>query len=396
MTRLSRRSALALGGSSLAAALAGCLDALVSQEQPLPTKSPRQFQYDAQNTGATGTNAPRKKTSRWQLDRSELGPEAEPIDGLAVADDRLLVTTNDELHVIDPEDGSKLWATEPGNSGGKPAVADDTVYVTRGYTPDSEISALDLTDGSERWRSASVYDVTSAPTLVDDTIYVTILRDREFNTGAVLALDAGDGSIRWEFDEPGQMASTPAVADGTVYVGGGNEPIVYALDAASGEILWIADTGGWMRLPPTVVGDTVYVPSDFAERLYAFDTADGTERWSVGLSVTASVAATTDTVYVPTYDGVAALDSEGETRWLETFSDTFLSNPPVVAGDTLCVTGERALCLDRSDGSVHWEQTVKEGTNDDVIVDSTSCEPIVADDAVFVGTAAGDVYAIGA
>jgi len=396
MTRLRRRSALALCGSSLVATLAGCLDTLVSQEQSLPTKSPRQFQYDPQNTGTTGTNAPTEKTSRWTLDRSELGPETEPIDGLAAADDRLLVTTNGELHAVAPDDGSELWATEPGHGGGNPAVTDDTAYVTRGYTPDAGISALDLTDGSERWRSPSVFDVTSAPTLVDDTIYVTILRDTEFNTGAVLALDAGDGSIRWEFDEPGQMASTPAVADGTVYVGGGNEGRVYALDAASGETQWVTDTADWMRLPPTVVGDTVYAPSDFADRLYALDTTDGTERWSVGLSVTASVAATSDTVYVPTYEGVAALDAEGVTRWQETFSDTFLSNPPVVAGDTLCVTGEHALCLDRSDGGVHWEQTVEEGANDDVIVDSTSCEPIVADDAVFVGTAAGDVYAIGA
>jgi outer membrane protein assembly factor BamB len=395
MTRLSRRSALALGGSSLVATLAGCLDTLVNQEQPLSTNSPRQFQYDPQNTGSTETNAPTEKSRRWTLDRSELGPKAEPIDGYAVVDDRLLITTNGELHAVDTGDGSELWATEPGRGGGKPAVTDDTVYVARGYSPDAGISALDLTDGSEQWRSPSVFDVTSALTLVDDTIYVAVLRDTEFNTGTILALDAEDGSVRWEFDGPAQMAPTPAVADGTVHVGGGNEGRVYALDAASGETLWVTDTADWMRIPPTVVGETVYVPSNFAERLYALDTADGTERWSVGLSVTASVAATTDTVFVPTDDGIAALDAEGETRWRETFGDSFQSNPPVVAGDTLCVTGDSALCLDRSDGSVHWEQTVEEGTNDDAIVDSTSCEPIVADDAVFVGTAAGDVYAVG-
>lgn len=389
---MNRRSFLALSGWSLAAGLAGCL---VDGSPSDPVREPRQFQYDARNTGVTGANAPRDGAVRWKVERSELGQEKQQIDGLAFGNDRLLVTTNGELHVLDPADGSELWHTEPGHGGGKPVLSDGTAFVTWNQHPDFGIRALDLTDGSERWQSSPFLGVTSAPTLVEETIYVGVLREAERNTGTLLALDTADGSVRWRFDDPAQMVPTPAVADGTVYVGGGNERSVYALDAETGEKLWETPTAEWMGVAPTVVDDTVYIPTDFADWLYALDTENGTERWRVEAPVSASVAATTEAVYVPTRHGVVALDTDGERKWNEHIEHFFGTHPPVVAGETLIITGETVLCLDVSDGTHHWEQTVEEGKYTDTVAAGMSCEPIVADDTVFVGTAAGDVYAVG-
>lgn len=393
--KVSRRKALMAVGSVISVVTAGCLNETTHQVPSYPKKEPTQFQYDAQNTGVTGMSGPTNKTLRWKRSRSELDTETTQIRGLAVVEDRLLVTTTDELHVLDTADGSELWATQPGEGGGKPAATVDTAYVVWRQNDTAGISALSLTDGAEQWRSTPVGDVTAAPTLLDDTLYVSVVKDEEFAPGAILALDTEDGTEQWRFEDT-EGAPAPAVADGTVYVSGGKQDgSVYALDAETGEKQWEITTRGRKENAPTVVDETVYIPNQAEEKLTARDASDGTERWTVEISVTASVAATTETVYVPTRDGIQALDTAGDTRWTHAADSEFRGYPPVVAGKTLLVTGSKALCLNTSDGSTHWEQSIKRGTLDDVVVKRTSCEPVTDGSTVFIGTAAGDLYAIG-
>jgi outer membrane protein assembly factor BamB len=203
-------------------------------------------------------------------------------------------------------------------------------------------------------------------------------------------MDTSDGSLLWRF--PVGNPTTPAVADGTVYVGGGTDQTIYAIDAETGEKEWEFPAAHRMRLPPTVVDSRVFAPSWFGDKLYALDAADGTEDWSVDMSVSASVAATADAVFVPSADGITILDPEGTERGKATDFDGHTS---VVAGETLLVSGESAVCIDLTDGTLLWEQTVEEGIGIHEKVDGVSCEPVVTDDGVFLGTNAGDIHAIG-
>ncbi|MFC7072458.1 PQQ-binding-like beta-propeller repeat protein [Halovenus rubra] len=402
MTRqYTRRSALALSGSAIAVSLAGCLNSgslgdLPPAEQP-PTE-PQQYQYDAQNTNVTGTSPPTDNDLLWRKRRDELNANDEPIDGLVAREDHLVVATREAIHSLDPSDGTERWRAESGQNGRTPAVTPvlsaETAYVAWNKEGEAGLSALDLSDGSEQWWLDSINPISS-PTLVEGTIYVSALESGKSLIKAILAVDAADGRVLWRFPT-GQMSPTPAVADGTVYVGGGKESIVYAIDAETGDKQWEFPTADRVHMPPTVVDETVYIASDFADRLYALDATEGTETWSKEMNVSASVAATSNTVYVPVMDTIKIFDSDdGTHQWTESLSDTSIGSAPVIAGETLLVPGDRAVCLDLTDGTHLWEQTVEEGIVGHEKKRAVSCAPVVTEDGVFLGTAAGDIYAIG-
>jgi len=190
------------------------------------------------------------------------------------------------------------------------------------------------------------------------------------------------------------LSATPAVADGTVYVGGGRkgERTVYAIDTETGEKRWHVSIPEWMLSSPTVADGTVYVPADTADKMYALDTADGTKEWSVNYS-SSSVAATSESVYVPADNKITILDTDGTKRWERDLPD---SQMPVVAGKSLVVGSESgAICLDLTDNTSHWKQTVEAGTYGHEKAQGISCVPVVTNDSVFLGTPAGDIYAIG-
>lgn len=410
MTRqFTRRSALALSGSAVTVGLVGCLGTGRSPSESesvedlppadQPATEPKQFQYDAQNTNVTGLSPPTDNSLRWRIRRDELDANEQPIVGLVAREDHLLVATREAIHALDPGDGTERWRTDPGRDGRTlpvtPALSAETAYVGRSQENEAGLSALDLSDGSERWRLDSAVLVTSNLTLVEETIYVSVLEDGR--GGAIYAVDAADGRVRWRFPTRARVRSTPtpAVADGTVYVSGGRNGIVSAIDAETGDKQWEFSAADRVYLPPTVVGDMVYVSSSYAPRVYALDATTGREAWSVGMNVNASVAATANTVYVPGYDGIKMFDSDdGTEQWAGTFSDIRSGSPPVVAGETLLGPSDRgAVCLDLTDGTHLWEQTVEEGIVDHEKVRAVSCQ-IVTDDSVFLGTAAGDIYAI--
>jgi len=401
-----RRTYLALAGSSLAASVAGCLQETGSAEQPLleTEREPRQFQIDAQNTGVAGASAPANPERRWKT-------TIEPISGgLAVINDRLVIAADEQVYALDTDDGTVLWTSAVANGLGPPAVTDDTAYIfatSRGLR--QGLHAIDLEDGTRRWKAMSSTGATTAPTLAEDAVYVSRLdTNRE-----VLAIDATDGSERWRF-EAGEWVSTPAVRDGLVYVGGGQSETVYALDSDTGEPVWSTETAGIVRDAPTVVDGTVYVPSKHG-RLYALAADNGREQWTADLSVIAdesipadaepvtripyrsdwivptSVAATSETVYATINTAIIALDSDGEHLWSQPGGS---EHPPVRAGDSLLVSSENAVCLDPENGEKLWEFPVERRVFTDTTADGVGCHPVVTDDTMFVGANGGYVYAL--
>jgi len=386
-----RRSFLVYGSAVVGTSVAGgCL--LNGSERVTPNvkhsaRAPRQFQYDAKNTGVTGGDAPESATVAWET-------TVEEIQGIARLDDRLVVAASSRLYAFDPGDGAKLWEVEVGhNTGMSPALTNDTAYVTVWNGPPDRsrgVAAIDLTDGSERWRAVPDVDVSSAPTVEGGTVYV----GGSVNSDELIAIDASDGSERWRFGAS-RLVSTPAVADGTVFIGGGKSHVAYAVDAETGEERWQVETDGEALNAPTVVDETVYVPVR-SGHLYALDATEGTERWNNHLgggddpAITGSVAATTDAVYAPTGDAIVALDSDGTEQWR---SDGQATHAPVVADDDLLATGRHAICLDAASGEEAWRHEIEARDFGDNTVRGTLCEPVVANGTAFVGTWAGDLYA---
>jgi outer membrane protein assembly factor BamB len=398
----SRRTFLHVMAASGISSIAGCSSGRF-EPPPLPsqpTRDARQFQYDTQNRSVTGTEPPTDGTQRWKIRRDELGSNGKAIDGLVALDDHLLAATQAAIHSLAPTDGSERWRTDPGYDGSlpaaTPALSGDTAYVVWQQHEAGGLSALDLADGSIRWQSDPIGIINTDLTLGGDTIYALVFQESEDEgfERALVAIDTADGGVNWRYPTPMALSATPAVADGTVYVAGGTkgEGTVYAIDAETGEKRWDISIPEWMLTSPTVADGTVYVPADSAGTLYAFDTVDGTEKWSVSLSSN-SVAATSESVYVPANDKITILDTDGTKRWERSLTDSYL---PVVAGKSLVLGGEDgAVCLDLTDNTFHWKQTVEAGIYGHEKAQGISCVPVVTNDRVFLGTPAGDIYAVG-
>lgn len=397
----SRREALRLGGSTVAVALAGCLardaisepdarsgpDGTSTETTPGDTTPNTQFQYDAQHTGVSGTDAPERVERRWRT-------RVPPVEGgLAVADGRVLVTSGDSLVALDTDDGNELWTVAVGHtSAAAPVLTGDTAYVTTwngGENVDRGVAAIDLEDGHVRWRAIPDVDVSSAATLANDSLYV----GGSIHSRHVIALDARDGTERWRF-QAGQYAPTPALFRDAVYVGGGSESVVYALEAADGEERWRVAVDDRVWGAPTISDETVYIGTRRGT-VYALDAADGEAVWHVeiGGDIRESLTVTSDTIYVPDQDSIHALSTDGEELWtVDASGDVFA---PAVAGDSVIVTaGSEAFGLDATTGAERWRHEVDERTISDMVFIGVRCEPVVHDRVVYVASHGGDVYAL--
>jgi outer membrane protein assembly factor BamB len=157
---------------------------------------------------------------RWQVESPYAYLTAPVVDG-----DRVYVANKNEgVAALDPATGEQLWTTaaRPTEDGMAPAVADGTLFVADGWT----LSAIGP-DGTERWEQEFDQSVTTAPTVVDGTVYVG---RHEY----VTALDAADGTERWSRSLGDGVTEPPTVAGARVVAAtgdhtGGNPETVYTL-----------------------------------------------------------------------------------------------------------------------------------------------------------------------
>jgi len=210
-------------------------------------------------------------TERWRFETGD-GVRTSP----AVVDGTVYVGSYDDtLYALDADSGTERWrVTADDWFGASPAVADGTVYAG---SHDTNVYAVDAEDGTERWRYElpGAVRITAAPTVHDGTVYVSAstAADRFDN---LYAIDATDGAPRWGFSMGRFVYSAPTVVDDTVYVGG-RDRTVRAVDAAAGVERWRHETDGEVFASPTVVAGTLYVGSDDG-RVYAIETAGGSSQ----------------------------------------------------------------------------------------------------------------------
>lgn len=156
----------------------------------------------------------------------------------------------------------------------EPVVAGETVYLR---SADEEILALDIADGTERWRSDS-YENPIQPVATGDGVFVA-------DENGVRTLDPSSG------EELGTLASvdkypgtsnqaSPMVVDGTLLFRP-DERLV-ALDLESGERRWeyTEQADDFKAIVGAATSETVYVGSLGDSDLRAVSLDDGTKRWS--------------------------------------------------------------------------------------------------------------------
>ena len=269
--------------------------------------------------------------------------------------------------------------------------------VWMGTTP-GEVVALDVADGSERWRTRVGTEVGSAPTTGNGKVYVQTIDDR------ISALDADTGAVAWTYDSQMPLltlrgTSVPVFDQGVLYSGFANGKVV-ALRAENGEPMWeqrvmlpegrseldrIVDVDARIELD----GASMYAFA-YQGRVAAISRREGRPMWEQELSGFLDMAQGYGQIYVVDADDtVSAIDKDnGEINWQQgAFARRKLTAPLafsnyVVAGDE---EGYLHIMAQRDGRLVGRRKLGGKGLR---------TQPIIADDMLYTLTNAGTLTAL--
>jgi outer membrane protein assembly factor BamB len=263
------------------------------------------------------------------------------------------------LHALNVEDGSERWRIDPEISirEGPAAVSEGLVYYIDVL---GGLHAVDVETGTEVWQNADlVWSDREAIAVASGLLAMTT------DDGLLFGLDAGTGKERWRVDVG--FAREAAIANGVVYVG--QDGGLTALEAETGAAIWRADTLAGDSSGPVVADSIVYF--SVGTTLFAFDAATGSQLWQIeGRSfpvVLGGVAYSHLGYAISPFDeadGLIAFDARsGEPFWQTDHASAALL---VVIGDYLywptSPNGEPVVVIDANTGEVVGELPVENPT----------------------------------
>ncbi|MFB6222478.1 MAG: PQQ-binding-like beta-propeller repeat protein [Haloarcula sp.] len=144
---------------------------------------------------------------------------------------------------------SQVWRYDTGGEVKAPIAVADGVAVVPSWA--ETVTAIDVTDGSERWTFETDADVMCAPAVHDGTVYVGSHDSR------VYAIDLDTGEEQWRYDTGGWIIGS-VVATREHLLVGSYDTRLYALDRRSGEAVWTTANRGHVSSAPLVTDDAVY------------------------------------------------------------------------------------------------------------------------------------------
>ncbi|AGB38700.1 outer membrane protein assembly factor BamB family protein [Natronococcus occultus] len=371
MSTWNRRSVLAAGAAISAGGMlasSGAADSAAGEEteRPDPDLDPdREADWPSYRGGAGH--------ARYLEDGPEFDPgsletawAADHDGSVAVADGVVYATTEDGVVALDAADGEPVWETDA-VAASDPAVAGDGVYLCG-----EEVVALDRSDGNVRWESSlEPTEWTSSHTVAHDGVYVVA-------DGSLYALDIEDGSVRWRRDgaafvpsfganRPKDYAFTTgtAAANGVVYAGtrGG----LLAFDPETGDEVWREQRQYMGRRDNEIfaTSEAVLVEGYTTVDCGIHDPETGEYRGPAPMESPAEPAVGTDVHLADSGQAFAAgsIDGGGE-RWQVSGRLTY--GQGVICGDTVYVylrsNGDpnevphhkELVAFDKHDGTENW------------------------------------------
>lgn len=282
--------------------------------------------------------------------------------------------TEAEVKAFNITDGANVWATETRPEGEDEAVipggiayASGRLFVTSGY---SEVLALDAKTGKIIWRHSLPAPSRSAPTVVDERVYV-VTTDNRLQT-----LAAASGQLQWEYqgvmETAGVIGGASPAVDGGLVVAAFTSGELVALQTQNGAVAWsdtlapVTKIGGLaslsdIRALPVLENGVAYAIS-FGGKLVAIDARTGARLWARDLGGTETPYVAGNTLFVLTKDNtLLAIDrTTGGIRWsfaMPDYTDENRKTPVIFKGPVLA--GDRLL-LANNQGEV-WEVDVMEG-----------------------------------
>lgn len=283
----------------------------------------------------------------------------------------------------------KRWSVDFGMSVSYPVIADGRILVVaakHGGPAEVEVHALDASDGRRLWSNAYAGMMWMSHTYGDGRLYTVDLKS------TLRALDPSTGALIWE-TTPGYYPSTstaPVYSDGMVYFyGGTNNATLYAVDAATGTIVWSRSYGNRSNGAISFHEGAVYVSfgcDDYAkleaktgEVLWDHDTPNCDGGWGL----TGPVSET----------GLHSFQFRAPTHIIDRQTGDIVRRYKTRTLPAL--SGQRRFTLREQHLEMVDETTGKQGwafAGDGQLASS----PIVVNDVVFVGSVAGNFYAVDA
>ncbi len=278
-----------------------------------------------------------------------------------------------------------LWNYEAGEAiESSAAIVEGTAFVG---TQASELLALDLRNGSVRWKYKTDQGIgESSPCVANGIVYVGDLQ------GTFHAVRSIDGKRAWTFTTGSEIKSSPVVSGDRVFIGSYDETL-YCLAARTGTLLWKFRISGPVHCTPSISAGLVYI-SGCDEIFRAIRISDGKEAFSVssGGYTGASPALEENRAYYGTFNNeVLSVDRqshkivwryENPERQFPFYSSAGIMEGKVVLGGR----DKLVYCLDAQTGKSLWTFP----TN--ARVDSS---PAIADQRVFIGSSDGHFYVLG-
>lgn len=246
--------------------------------------------------------------------------------------------SNGGITCLDLATGKEIWSaatrgedSRSANIGGGLSVSGRRLYAATGR---AELVVMDSATGAVTLRKKLPAPARSAPTVVDNFLYVCTIDQK------LVALSADTGAILWVYQatraDAGILANaSPAVSIGLV-VAGFESGDIAAVRADTGSLAWSDNLG-------SLKGST---------SLLEFASVRGAPVIENGI------------VYAIGFGGLmAAIDLRtGRRVWQR---DIAGGNTPWLAGDTLYIISaeQKAAAVDKDDGSVHWVTALPRFTN---------------------------------
>ncbi len=298
-----------------------------------------------------------------------------------------LIDAAQQVFAISAETGKTVWRKELGSRqkrdqrafGGGIAVAGDRLIVASGF---GFITALDIDDGNEIWRTRTDAPMTGSPTILEDRIFVAS------NNNEFYAISLETGEIEWTdqaIAEAARVLSSPspaAVDDLVVAPYSSGELIAYL--PSNGRRLWSDTLTLAGRFTPiSAINDIASRPilhqglafaASQSGVLAAIDGRSGSRVWAVPLGSTQAPALAGEFLFAVSVDSqLACIEiATGRVVWVKELpryekpknrKDRISYSGPVIASGRLVLASSdgRLLALSPQNGEVIEEMDLGGG-----------------------------------
>ncbi|HBK06903.1 MAG TPA: hypothetical protein DDZ81_13835 [Acetobacteraceae bacterium] len=352
-------------------------------------------------------------TEAWKADIGEGGGYRQVITAQPVVLNGSVFTMDSDAVVsaFSLADGKRQWTfdTKPKdddstNVGGGLGADGTTLYAVNGL---SQMVALDVATGKEKWRQSLGAPARSAPTVADGRVFVILISDQ------LLAFTAAEGRQLWSFQSSSPVTAmlgqpAPAYYRGLVVAGFGSGELA-CLRAETGGVVWTDGLGASegrasvadflsIRGLPVIANGLVYAIS-MGGLLVCDDVPTGRRVWDRQIAGEDTAYIAGDWMFViSAQQQIAAINiTNGRITWItqlprwedpEKRKHTLTWYGPLLVSDRLIVTGtsEDALSLSPYTGEILGHISLSQA--------AAPSAPVVAGGTVLILTNDGRLMAL--